>query len=119
MKKFDTTLYFITDRSGFDDEEFLRNLGAMGKDRKTGKIWLTAAGLLLLGTGVGGMYLIIQLVGEGIYKGNAPKVPFPFTTSYALMIVLAPLAFVWLIIVRLRQLSKLRKIEMEDIENEK
>lgn len=23
MKKFDTTLYFITDRSGFDDEEFL------------------------------------------------------------------------------------------------
>lgn len=74
---------------------------------------------LLLGTGVGGMYMIIQLVGEGIYKGNAPKVPFPFTTSYALMIVLAPLAFVWLIIVRLRQLSKLRKIEMEDMENEK
>ena len=35
-----------------DDGDFLRNLGAMGKDRKTGKVWLTAAGLLLLGTGV-------------------------------------------------------------------
>lgn len=35
-----------------DDGEFLRNLGAMGKDRKTGKIWLTTAGLLLLGTGM-------------------------------------------------------------------
>ena len=33
------------------------------------------------------------------------------------MIVLAPLAFVWLIIVRLRQLSKLRKIEMEEENN--
>ena len=35
-----------------DDVDFLRNLGAMGKDRKTGKIWLTTAGLLLLGTGM-------------------------------------------------------------------
>ena len=74
---------------------------------------------LLLGTFVGGMYMVIQFVGEKVYKGTAPNVHVSFTTVYAVMIVLAPLAFVWLIIVRLRQLSKLRKIEMEDIENEK
>ena len=74
---------------------------------------------LLLGTFVGGMYMVIQFVGEKVYKGTAPNVHVSFTTVYAVMIVLAPLAFVWLIIVRLRLLSKLRKIEMEDIENEK
>ena len=74
---------------------------------------------LLLGTFVGGMYMVIQFVGEKVYKGTAPNMHVSFTTVYAVMIVLAPLAFVWLIIVRLRQLSKLRKIEMEDIENEK
>ena len=74
---------------------------------------------LLLGTFVGGMYMVIQFVGEKVYKGTAPNVHVSFTTVYAVMIVLAPLAFVWLIIVRLRQLSKLRKTEMEDMENEK
>ena len=74
---------------------------------------------LLLGTFVGGMYMVIQFVGEKVYKGTAPNVHVSFTTVYAVMIVLAPLAFVWLIIVRLHQLSKLREIEMEDIENEK
>lgn len=72
---------------------------------------------LLLGTFVGGMYMVIQFVGEKVYKGTAPNMHVPFTTSYALMIVLAPLAFVWLIIVRLCQLSKLRKIEMEEEDN--
>ena len=74
---------------------------------------------LLLGTFVGGMYMVIQFVGEKVYKGTAPNMHVSFTTVYAVMIVLAPLAFVWLIIVRLRQLSKLRKTEMEDMENEK
>lgn len=72
---------------------------------------------LLLGTFVGGMYMVIQFVGEKVYKGTAPNMHVSFTTSYALMIMLAPLAFVWLIIVRLRQLSKLRKIEMEEEDN--
>ena len=72
---------------------------------------------LLLGTFVGGMYMVIQFVGEKVYKGTAPNVHVSFTTVYAVMIVLAPLAFVWLIIVRLRQLSKLRKIEMEEENN--
>ena len=72
---------------------------------------------LLLGTFVGGMYMVIQFVGEKVYKGTAPNVHVSFTTVYAAMIVLAPLAFVWLIIVRLRQLSKLRKIEMEEENN--
>ena len=72
---------------------------------------------LLLGTFVGGMYMVIQFVGEKVYKGTAPSVHVSFTTVYAVMIVLAPLAFVWLIIVRLRQLSKLRKIEMEEENN--
>lgn len=72
---------------------------------------------LLLGTFVGGMYMVIQFVGEKVYKGTAPNVHVSFTTVYAVMIVLAPLAFVWLIIVRLRQLSKLRKIEMEEEDN--
>ena len=74
---------------------------------------------LLLGTFVDGMYMVIQFVGEKVYKGTAPNMHVSFTTVYAVMIVLAPLAFVWLIIVRLHQLSKLREIEMEDIENEK
>ncbi len=72
---------------------------------------------LLLGTFVGGMYMVIQFVGEKVYKGTAPNMHVSFTTVYAVMIVLAPLAFVWLIIVRLRQLSKLRKIEMEEENN--
>jgi len=72
---------------------------------------------LLLGTFVGGMYMVIQFVGEKVYKGTAPNMHVSFTTVYAVMIVLAPLAFVWLIIVRLRQLSKLRKIEMEEEDN--
>ena len=72
---------------------------------------------LLLGTFVGGMYMVIQFVGEKVYKGTATNVHVSFTTVYAVMIVLAPLAFVWLIIVRLRQLSKLRKIEMEEENN--
>ena len=72
---------------------------------------------LLLGTFVGGMYMVIQFVGEKVYKGTAPNMHVSFTTVYAMMIVLAPLAFVWLIIVRLRQLSKLRKIEMEEEDN--
>ena len=72
---------------------------------------------LLLGTFVGGMYMVIQFVGEKVYKGTAPNVHVSFSTVYAVMIVLAPLAFVWLIIVRLRQLSKLRKIEMEEENN--
>ena len=72
---------------------------------------------LLLGIFVGGMYMVIQFVGEKVYKGTAPNVHVSFTTVYAVMIVLAPLAFVWLIIVRLRQLSKLRKIEMEEENN--
>ena len=72
---------------------------------------------LLLGTFVGGMYMVIQFVGEKVYKGTAPNVHVSFTTVYAVMIVLAPLAFVWLIIVRFRQLSKLRKIEMEEENN--
>ena len=72
---------------------------------------------LLLGTFVGGMYMVIQFVGEKVYKGTAPNVHVSFTTVYAVMVVLAPLAFVWLIIVRLRQLSKLRKIEMEEENN--
>ena len=72
---------------------------------------------LLLGTFVGGMYMVIQFVGEKVYKGTAPNVHVSFTTVYAVMIVLAPLAFVWLIIVRLRQLSNLRKIEMEEENN--
>jgi MFS family permease len=72
---------------------------------------------LLLGTFVGGMYMVIQFVGEKVYKGTAPNMHVSFTTVYAVMIVLAPLAFVWLIIVRLRQLSKLREIEMEEENN--
>lgn len=72
---------------------------------------------LLLGTFVGGMYMVIQFVGEKVYKGTAPNMHVSFTTVYAVMIVLAPLAFVWLIIVRFRQLSKLRKIEMEEENN--
>ena len=72
---------------------------------------------LLLGTFVGGMYMVIQFVGEKVYKGTAPNVHVSFTTVYAVMIVLAPLAFVWLIIVRFRQLSKLRKIEKEEEDN--
>lgn len=72
---------------------------------------------LLLGTFVGGMYMVIQFVGEKVYKGTAPNMHVSFTTVYAVMIVLAPLAFVWLIIVRLRQLSKLREIEMEEEDN--
>ena len=72
---------------------------------------------LLLGTFVGGMYMVIQFVGEKVYKGTAPNVHVSFTTVYAVMIVLAPLAFVWLIIVRLHQLSKLREIEMEEENN--
>ena len=72
---------------------------------------------LLLGTFVGGMYMVIQFVGEKVYKGTAPNVHVSFTTVYAVMIVLAPLAFVWLIIVRFHQLSKLRKIEMEEENN--
>ena len=72
---------------------------------------------LLLGTFVGGMYMVIQFVGEKVYKGTAPNMHVSFTTVYAVMIVLAPLDFVWLIIVRLRQLSKLRKIEMEEENN--
>lgn len=72
---------------------------------------------LLLGTFVGGMYMVIQFVGEKVYKGTAPNMHVSFTTVYAVMIVLAPLAFVWLIIVRLHQLSKLREIEMEEENN--
>ena len=72
---------------------------------------------LLLGTFVGGMYMVIQFVGEKVYKGTAPNMHVSFTTVYAVMIVLAPLAFVWLIIVRFHQLSKLRKIEMEEENN--
>ncbi len=72
---------------------------------------------LLLGTFVGGMYMVIQFVGEKVYKGTAPNMHVSFTTVYAVMIVLAPLAFVWLIIVRLHQLSKLRKIEKEEENN--
>ena len=72
---------------------------------------------LLLGTFVGGMYMVVQFVREKVYKGTAPNVHVSFTTVYAVMIVLAPLAFVWLIIVRLCQLSKLRKIEMEEENN--
>ena len=72
---------------------------------------------LLLGTFVGGMYMVIQFVGEKVYKGTAPNMHVSFTTVYAVMIVLAPLAFVWLIIVRFHQLSKLREIEMEEENN--
>lgn len=35
-----------------DDETFLRNMGGMGLDRRTGKIWLTTAGLLMFGKGL-------------------------------------------------------------------
>ena len=72
---------------------------------------------LLLGAGAGGMYMIIQYVGEGVYNGKKPNMHVSFTMVYALMIVLAPLAFVWLLILRFYQLSKLKKIEMEEINN--
>lgn len=38
--------------NGDDDQTFLRNMGGYAVDRATGKGWLTAAGLLMFGTGV-------------------------------------------------------------------
>lgn len=35
-----------------DDESFLRNMGGMGLDRRTGNVWLTTAGLLMFGKGL-------------------------------------------------------------------
>lgn len=35
-----------------DDKAFLRNFGCLGKDRNTGKEWLTVAGLMMFGKGL-------------------------------------------------------------------
>ena len=71
---------------------------------------------LLLGTGLGGFYLLMRYVSEGIYTGGSRRVPVGSLTIYAAMIVLSPLAFVVLVIYRFCQLAKLRKTELEDTE---
>ena len=38
--------------NGLEDEPFLRNMGALGLDRRTGRVWLTTAGLLMFGQGL-------------------------------------------------------------------
>ena len=38
--------------NGYDNREFLRNMGGYGIDRATGQEWLTAAGLLMFGKGL-------------------------------------------------------------------
>lgn len=38
--------------SRLDNKEFLRNLGGLTKDRRTGEEWLTMAGLLMFGKGL-------------------------------------------------------------------
>ena len=71
---------------------------------------------LLLGTGLGGFYLLIRYVSEGVYAGGNRKVPISSVTIYAAMVFLSPLAFIVLVIYRFYQLAKLRKTELEDTE---
>jgi len=73
---------------------------------------------VFMGTFAGGLYMVIQYIGEMVYNGKKSNMPvrFTFTSFYAVLLFIAPVAFIGLVIYRFYQLAKLRKIELEDTE---